>query len=103
MCQGLGGRTTSTSKLASKYAEVRFIVVIIVTREWIMHAWQFVTIVIVPKWCLVGLYNVGTYHKKFGWKKKKIKNYFVECPRMTLGKVRSTECQGSALGKDNGR
>jgi hypothetical protein len=45
MSQGLGGRTTCASELASKYAEVRFIVAIIVTREWIMHARQFVTIV----------------------------------------------------------
>jgi hypothetical protein len=38
MCQGLGGRATYASELASKYVEVRFIVAIIVTRGWIMHA-----------------------------------------------------------------
>jgi hypothetical protein len=38
----------------------------------------------------VGLYSVGTYYKKFGWEKKKI--YFVECPRMTLGKEGYAEC-----------
>jgi hypothetical protein len=26
----------------------------------------------------LGLHNVGTYHKKFGWQNKKI--YFAECP-----------------------
>jgi hypothetical protein len=31
--------------LASKYAKVRFIVAIIVTSGWIMHAWQFVAII----------------------------------------------------------
>jgi hypothetical protein len=45
MSQGLGGRTTYAFELASKYAEVRFISIIIVTRGWIMHARQFVTIV----------------------------------------------------------
>jgi hypothetical protein len=45
MCQGLGGRATCASELASKYAKVRFIVSIIVTRGWIMHARQFVTII----------------------------------------------------------
>jgi hypothetical protein len=45
MCQGLGGRATCASELALKYAEVRFIVAIIVMRGWIMHAQQFVTIV----------------------------------------------------------
>jgi hypothetical protein len=44
MCQGLGGRTC-TSDLASKYDEVWFIVAIIVTMGWIMHARLFVTIV----------------------------------------------------------
>jgi hypothetical protein len=66
----------------------------------------------------VGLHSVGTYHKKYGWEKKKIKNiYFAECPKMALGTVCSTECQQvdtrqtsffaecqrSALGKVNGR
>ena len=65
----------------------------------------------------VGLHSVGTYYKKFGWKNKKIKIYFAECPRRALGKPYSTkcqtvgtrqkrtfaECQNSALGKDNGR
>jgi hypothetical protein len=27
----------------------------------------------------VGLHSVGTYHKKFGGKIKKIKKYFAEC------------------------
>ena len=65
----------------------------------------------------VDLHSVGTYHKKFGWQNKKNKIYFIECPRMALGKLallsvgrggtrqRSffAECQNSALGKDNGR
>jgi hypothetical protein len=61
---------------------------------------------------------VGTYHKKFGWeKKKKIKMYFAECPKMTLGTASSAgyqmsdtwqrgffaEHQSPTLGKDNGR
>jgi hypothetical protein len=41
MCQGLCGRATCAFELASKYAEVRFIVAIIITRGWIMHARQF--------------------------------------------------------------
>jgi hypothetical protein len=42
----------------------------------------------------VGLHSVGTNHKKFGWENKKIiKMYFVECPRMALGKARFAECQ----------
>jgi hypothetical protein len=41
----------------------------------------------------VGLYSLGTYHKKFGWQNKKIKIYFAECPRMVLGKAYSIECQ----------
>jgi hypothetical protein len=45
MCQGLGGRTNCASELASKYVEVLFIAIIIVTRGWNMHARQFVTIV----------------------------------------------------------
>jgi hypothetical protein len=45
MCQGLGGQTTCASELALKYAEVRFFAAIIVTRGWIMHARQFVTVV----------------------------------------------------------
>jgi hypothetical protein len=50
-------------------------------------------------------------------KRKKIKIYFAECPRMALGTAYSAECktwdtrqrsffaeyQSSALGKDNGR
>jgi hypothetical protein len=28
----------------------------------------------------VGLHSVATYHKKFGWEKKKRKIYFVKCP-----------------------
>jgi hypothetical protein len=38
----------------------------------------------------VGLHSVATYHKKFGWKKKKI--YFAECQRMTFGKIFSVKC-----------
>jgi hypothetical protein len=34
----------------------------------------------------VGLYSVGTHHKKFGWENKKIKKSFAECPLKTLGK-----------------
>jgi hypothetical protein len=34
----------------------------------------------------VGLYSVGTHHKNFGWKNKKIKMYFAECLEMTLDK-----------------
>jgi hypothetical protein len=41
----------------------------------------------------VGLRSVGTYHKKFGWQKRKIKIYFAECPEITLDKASSTECQ----------
>jgi hypothetical protein len=41
----------------------------------------------------VGLYSVGTYHKKFGWENKKIKMYFAECQEMTLGKAAFAECQ----------
>jgi hypothetical protein len=37
----------------------------------------------------IGLHSVETYHKNFGWEKKKIKIYFAECPIMTLGKVAS--------------
>jgi hypothetical protein len=40
----------------------------------------------------VGLYSVGTHHKKFGWENKKIKMYFTECPEMTIGKVAFAEC-----------
>jgi hypothetical protein len=39
-----------------------------------------------PKMVYVGLYSVGTYHKKFGGQNKKIKIWFVECPQKTLGK-----------------
>jgi hypothetical protein len=41
----------------------------------------------------VSLNSVGTYHKNFGWKKKKIKIYFVECHPRTLGKVWLAECR----------
>jgi hypothetical protein len=40
----------------------------------------------------VGLHSVGTNHKKFGWKKKKRKIYFAECPKLTLGKAHCAEC-----------
>ena len=40
----------------------------------------------------VSLYSVETYHKKFGWKKEKNKIYFIECPRLTLGKALFVEC-----------
>jgi hypothetical protein len=52
----------------------------------------------------VDLNSVGTYHKKFGWEKKKNKKkiYFAECPEMTLRKEDFfAECQLSALGKVN--
>jgi hypothetical protein len=65
----------------------------------------------------VGLHNVGTYRKKFGWQNNKIKIYFAKCPRKALDKACSaecqmggtrqksffTECQNSAVGKYNGR
>jgi hypothetical protein len=41
----------------------------------------------------LSLHSVVTYHKKFGSRKKKIKIYFTECPRMTLGKTRFAECR----------
>jgi hypothetical protein len=41
----------------------------------------------------VGLLRVETYHKKFGVENKKIKKYFIECPRMALGKACSVKCQ----------
>jgi hypothetical protein len=41
----------------------------------------------------VGLYSVGTHHKKIGRENKKIKMYFVECPEMTLGKEAFVEGQ----------
>jgi hypothetical protein len=41
----------------------------------------------------LSLHSVGTNHKKFGWKKEKIKIYFVECARKTLGKVLFAECR----------
>jgi hypothetical protein len=41
----------------------------------------------------VGLYSVGTYHKKFGRENKKIKMYFAESPEMTLDKGWFAECQ----------
>jgi hypothetical protein len=41
----------------------------------------------------VGLHSVEIYHKKFGWKKIKIKMYFAECPEMTLDKEGFAECQ----------
>jgi hypothetical protein len=42
----------------------------------------------------VGLYSIGTYHKKFGWEKKKNKKtYFAECPKKTLDKAVFAECQ----------
>jgi hypothetical protein len=39
-----------------------------------------------PKMVHVGLYSVGTYHKKFGGQNKKIQIFFAECPQKTLGK-----------------
>jgi hypothetical protein len=39
------------------------------------------TFINVPKMEQVSLHSVGTNHKKFGWERKKIKIYFVECPR----------------------
>ena len=52
----------------------------------------------------VGLHSVGTYHKKFGWEKKKIKIYFVECKAWdTRQSSFFVECQSLALGIDNDR
>jgi hypothetical protein len=34
----------------------------------------------------VGIHSVGTHHKKFGEKTKRMKIYFAECRRETLGK-----------------
>jgi hypothetical protein len=62
----------------------------------------------------VGLHSVGTYHKIFERQNKKIKIYFAECLKLTLGKIRFAECllcgtrqrilfvecQQLALGKD---
>ena len=41
----------------------------------------------------VGLHSVGTCHKKFGCKNKKIKICFAECQKKTLGKQGFAECQ----------
>jgi hypothetical protein len=38
------------------------------------------TFIIVPKMNHISLHSVGTNHKRFGWKRKKMKIYFVECP-----------------------
>jgi hypothetical protein len=65
----------------------------------------------------VGLNSVEHTTKSLVEKRKKIKIYFAECPRMALGTAYSAECktwdtrqrsffaeyQSSALGKDNGR
>jgi hypothetical protein len=41
----------------------------------------------------VGLHSVVKHHKKFGGKKKrKMKTFFAECQRETLGKVHGAEC-----------
>jgi hypothetical protein len=74
------------------------------------------TFIIIPKIEHVILHSVGTNHKNFGWKKKKMEIYFVECPRHSakyaLPSVASidtrqstffVEYQRLALGKDNGR
>jgi hypothetical protein len=52
------------------------------------------TFIIVPKMEHVGQHSVGTNHKKFGWKMKKMKINFAECqikhsPGPTLGNVPS--------------
>jgi hypothetical protein len=41
----------------------------------------------------VGLHGVETYHKKFGYENKKIKIWFIECPKKALGKEGFAECQ----------
>jgi hypothetical protein len=46
----------------------------------------------------VGLHSVGTYHKKFGWKKIK-KMYFAEYLEMTLDKEAFAEGQMLTLDK----
>jgi hypothetical protein len=45
------------------------------------------TFIIVLKMEYVSLHSVGTNHKKFGWKNKKMEIDFVECPSKALGKV----------------
>jgi hypothetical protein len=51
----------------------------------------------------VGLHIIGTYHKKFGREKKKIKIYFAECPIMALGKAFFAECQARDTQQSNDR
>jgi hypothetical protein len=47
---------------------------------------------------LVSLYSVGTNHKKFGWKKKKMERYFAECPsKAALPSVARPDIQQSTF------
>jgi hypothetical protein len=49
----------------------------------------------------VGLHSVGTYQKSLGDKINKIKIYFAECLKKTLGKDNFAECLKKTLGKDS--
>jgi hypothetical protein len=41
----------------------------------------------------VGLHSVGTYQKSLVGKRKKIKKYFAECPKIALDKACCAESQ----------
>jgi hypothetical protein len=49
----------------------------------------------------VGLRSVGTYHKKFGGQNKKIKIYYVECPRKVSVKPALPSVKRGALGRED--
>jgi PleD family two-component response regulator len=51
------------------------------------------TFIIVPKMEHVSLHSVGTNHKRFGSKKKKMEINFAECPNKTLDKTCFAECR----------
>jgi hypothetical protein len=51
------------------------------------------TFIIVSKIEHVSLHSVGTNHKKFGYKKKKIEIYFFECLGKALDKTCFAECR----------
>ena len=40
----------------------------------------------------VGLHHLRTYHKKFGWEKKKNENMLCRVSKMALGKALFVEC-----------
>jgi hypothetical protein len=42
----------------------------------------------------VSLHSVETYHKKFGWEKKKNKNILCRVSKNALAKAFFAECQG---------